>query len=66
MSDFYVPARPLPQYKIQSREGPPSVERQIVPKMLAPLVSYWAPNSFVILFKLETDPNLLENKVSNF
>jgi len=52
VSDFYVPARQLPQHKIQSSEGPPSVELQIVPKMLAPLVSYWAPNSFVISFKL--------------
>lgn len=27
--------------------------------MLAPLVSLWVPNAFVVSFKLETDENLL-------
>jgi len=62
VSDFYVPTGQLPKHKIQSSEGPPSVQLEIVPKMLSPLVSYWAPNSFVISFKLETDPNLLASK----
>lgn len=31
----------------------------MVPKMLSPLVKDWAPQAFVISFKLETDPSIL-------
>lgn len=31
----------------------------MVPKMLRPLVKDWAPQAFVISFKLETDPTIL-------
>lgn len=31
----------------------------MVPKMLKPLVKDWAPQAFVISFKLETDPSIL-------
>jgi len=59
VSDFYVPASQLPEHKIQSSAGPPAVQLHLVPKMLKPLVSLWAPNCFVVSFKLETDPNIL-------
>lgn len=44
---------------MQSGEGAPTISLQLVPKMLAPLVSLWVPNAFVVSFKLETDENLL-------
>jgi len=62
VSDFYVPSEKLPQHKLQSSQGVPAINLHIVPKMLAPLVNNWAPNSFIISFKLETDPNLLISK----
>ncbi|XP_070615085.1 phosphopantothenate--cysteine ligase isoform X3 [Erythrolamprus reginae] len=34
----------------------------MVPKMLSPLVKEWAPQGFVISFKLETDPSILVEK----
>jgi len=62
VSDFYIPAHEMPQHKIQSGEGPLQLSLQLVPKMLSPLVSQWAPDAFVISFKLETDPTLLGKK----
>lgn len=62
VSDFYIPARQLPEHKIQSSVGPPVVQLQLVPKMLKPLVSLWASNCFVVSFKLETDPEILISK----
>lgn len=44
---------------MQSGEGAPTISLQLVPKMLAPLVSLWIPNAFVVSFKLETDESLL-------
>lgn len=35
---------------------------KMVPKMLSPLVKEWAPEAFVISFKLETDPRILIEK----
>lgn len=35
---------------------------QIVPKLLAPLVSLWVPHAFVVSFKLETDESILITK----
>eukprot|EP00088_Acartia_fossae_P030435 TRINITY_DN31416_c0_g1_i3.p1 TRINITY_DN31416_c0_g1~~TRINITY_DN31416_c0_g1_i3.p1 ORF type:complete len:304 (+),score=59.28 TRINITY_DN31416_c0_g1_i3:38-949(+) len=64
VSDFYVPVTSLPKHKIQSSEGPPTVELQMVPKMLSPLVTLWAPNCFVVSFKLETDPSILISKAT--
>lgn len=34
----------------------------MVPKILSPLVKDWAPQAFVISFKLETDPHILLEK----
>lgn len=35
---------------------------KMVPKVLSPLVKDWAPQAFVISFKLETDPSILLHK----
>ncbi|KNC25993.1 hypothetical protein FF38_14471 [Lucilia cuprina] len=51
-----------PTHKMQSGEGAPTISLQLVPKMLAPLVSLWVPHAFVVSFKLETDENLLITK----
>ena len=62
VSDFYIPSSAMPKHKIQSSEGTPKIQLQLVPKMLHPLVKYWVPDAYVISFKLETDPELLESK----
>lgn len=62
VSDFYIPASQMPCHKIQSSGGPLSLSLQLVPKMLAPLVTIWAPNAFIVSFKLETNEKLLEAK----
>ncbi|XP_068018910.1 phosphopantothenate--cysteine ligase [Melanerpes formicivorus] len=62
VSDFYIPASEMPEHKIQSSEGPLQITMKMVPKMLSPLVKEWAPEAFVISFKLETDPLILINK----
>uniref|UniRef100_A0A8C4UV85 Phosphopantothenoylcysteine synthetase n=1 Tax=Falco tinnunculus TaxID=100819 RepID=A0A8C4UV85_FALTI len=38
------------------------ITMKMVPKMLSPLVKEWAPEAFVISFKLETDPLILIDK----
>ncbi|NXI35068.1 PPCS ligase, partial [Galbula dea] len=62
VSDFYIPASEMPEHKIQSSEGPLQITMKMVPKMLSPLVKEWAPEAFVISFKLETDPLILIEK----
>lgn len=59
VSDFYIPSDKMPTHKMQSGQGAPTISLQLVPKMLAPLVSLWVPQAFVVSFKLETDENLL-------
>lgn len=58
VSDFYIPSNELSIHKIPS-SGPPTISLQLVPKILAPLVSLWVPQAFVVSFKLETDERLL-------
>ncbi|XP_025909451.1 phosphopantothenate--cysteine ligase, partial [Nothoprocta perdicaria] len=62
VSDFYIPPSEMPEHKIQSSEGPLQITMEMVPKMLSPLVKDWAPEAFVISFKLETDPSILIEK----
>ncbi|XP_066248649.1 phosphopantothenate--cysteine ligase [Euwallacea similis] len=62
VSDFYVPANQMPTHKIQSGGAAPNIQLQLVPKLLAPLVSLWVPLAFVVSFKLETDENILITK----
>ncbi|KAG9352941.1 hypothetical protein JZ751_017517 [Albula glossodonta] len=59
VSDFYIPASEMPEHKIQSSNGPLQISMKMVPKMLSPLVKDWAPQAFVISFKLETDATIL-------
>ena len=59
VSDFYIPAREMPEHKIQSSDGPMNLSLHLVPKMLLPLVKDWVPEAYVISFKLETDISIL-------
>ncbi|CAL8340014.1 unnamed protein product [Merluccius merluccius] len=62
VSDFYIPASDMPEHKIQSSNGPLQISMKMVPKILSPLVKDWAPQAFVISFKLETDTSILLDK----
>ncbi|PVU90130.1 hypothetical protein BB561_005012 [Smittium simulii] len=62
VSDFFIPNDQMSEHKIQSSEGELFLKMSQVPKFLKPLVKSWAPRSFVISFKLETDESLLEEK----
>lgn len=48
-----------PTHKMQSGQGAPVIQLQLVPKILSPLVNIWVPQAYVVSFKLETDENLL-------
>ncbi|XP_016045067.1 phosphopantothenate--cysteine ligase isoform X3 [Erinaceus europaeus] len=65
VSDFYVPVSEMPEHKIQSSGGPLQITMKMVPKMLSPLVKDWAPNAFVISFKLETNPSIVIDRARN-
>ncbi|KAJ3348063.1 hypothetical protein GGF32_006403 [Allomyces javanicus] len=63
VSDFYLPRARLAEHKIQSA-GAKGLDVRLdpVPKFLVPLVRDWAADGFVVSFKLETDPALLDSK----
>ncbi|XP_046629300.1 phosphopantothenate--cysteine ligase-like isoform X2 [Neodiprion virginianus] len=61
VSDFYIPPNEMSVHKIASTK-PQTISLQLVPKILAPLVSLWVPNAFVVSFKLETNKDLLIDK----
>ena len=62
VSDFYVPFEEMAEHKMQSSAGPPDIKLTNSPKMLMPLRHVWAPESFVVTFKLETDESILVKK----
>ncbi|KAI8827238.1 DNA/pantothenate metabolism flavoprotein [Fimicolochytrium jonesii] len=62
VSDFFVPAGKLAEHKIQSSGGELNLKLDQVPKIIFPLVDRWAEKGFIISFKLETDPSILDSK----
>ncbi|GJQ13255.1 hypothetical protein GpartN1_g5046.t1 [Galdieria partita] len=73
VSDFYVPESELPEHKISSSvlqgdeedwQASQSYLLRLyhVPKCLGLLKSKWAPEAYVVAFKLETDANVLLEK----
>lgn len=68
VSDFYIPTSALPHHKMPSagRGGTLALELAAVPKCLAILRSSWAPEAYVVAFKLETDWDLLRLKVRTY
>lgn len=61
VSDFFVPTEQLSLHKIQS-SSQLELHLSPVPKMLGELTGRWAPQSFVVSFKLETDAGILMAK----
>eukprot|EP00871_Galdieria_phlegrea_P001341 jgi/Galph1/2207/GphlegSOOS_G903.1 len=64
VSDFYIPEELLPEHKISShiKDGKLQLTLSPVPKCLGTLRNVWAPQSFLVSFKLETDNHILLNK----
>uniref|UniRef100_A0A061RJX6 Phosphopantothenate-cysteine ligase n=1 Tax=Tetraselmis sp. GSL018 TaxID=582737 RepID=A0A061RJX6_9CHLO len=62
VSDFYLPWDRMAEHKLQSSAGALELSLEHVPKMLGVLRTEWAPDAFVVSFKLETDEGLLEQK----
>ena len=67
VSDFYIPMMDKSEHKIQSsssNEGTLTLLLKPVPKVMGSLRKVWAPNAFLVAFKLETDINILRQKAS--
>lgn len=62
VSDFFLPWKQMVEHKIQSSDGPLHLQLAMVPKMLGTLRSTWAPQAFIVSFKLETDEQILIKK----
>ncbi|KAL3315876.1 hypothetical protein Ciccas_005489 [Cichlidogyrus casuarinus] len=62
VSDFYIPPESRTEHKIRSSVNL-SLELQHVPKVMGLLKKFWAPNCFIVSFKLETDVDLLRQQV---
>lgn len=65
VSDFFVPADKLSEHKIQSSDQSLTLRLEPVPKVLGTLVDSWAPDAYVVSFKLETDGDLLIPKAES-
>lgn len=54
VSDFYIPSQRLPQHKIQSglKADGLTLQLSLVPKCLRILCQEWAPNAFIVSFKV--------------
>ncbi|XP_025415648.1 uncharacterized protein C4B3.18 [Sipha flava] len=62
VSDFYIPPNEMSEHKFQSKDGPPMIALRLVPKVLKAVTHIWAPNAYIISFKLETDNRILIQK----
>lgn len=62
VSDFYIPTEQMSEHKIQSRDGPLQLTLTPVPKMVQLVRLQWCAKAFLITFKLETLPELLQHK----
>ena len=51
----------MAEHKIQSSTGL-NLNLSQVPKMLGTLTAQWAPNSYIVSFKLETDESMVIKK----
>ena len=63
VSDFFLLPSAMSEHKIQSSGAGLSLCLDPVPKCLASACSQWAPEAYLVSFKLETDEKLLESKV---
>jgi len=65
VSDFYVPLRDMNTHKIQSSDGKPYLALTNTPKMLYMVSNIWAPEAYLVSFKLETDTTILLDKATS-
>jgi phosphopantothenate-cysteine ligase len=65
VSDYYMAADAMAIHKIQSSSGALELSLTPVPKAVYSLVTDWCPSAFVVTFKLETDPEILEKKATD-
>jgi phosphopantothenate-cysteine ligase len=68
VSDFYIPHDKMAEHKIQSRNVPIGelhLVLQQTPKMLGKIKTEWCPEAMLITFKLESDPNVINQKVAD-
>ena len=65
VSDFYIPYSQMGEHKIQSAEGDPHIPLTNTPKMLYLVAHEWAPEAYIVSFKLETDTSILLKKASS-
>lgn len=64
VSDFYIPISERSEHKIQSGTNDDGLVLNLkpVPKVMGHLRQLWAPDAFVVSFKLETDKDILRQK----
>ncbi|CAF1313265.1 unnamed protein product [Rotaria magnacalcarata] len=62
VSDYYIPDDELTEHKIPSGQNELIIRLKPVPKLLGAIKGEYAPNAFVISFKLETDEKILGEK----
>jgi phosphopantothenate---cysteine ligase (ATP) len=65
VSDFYIPIEDKSIHKIQSSgsdDDSLTLHLKPVPKVMGSLRRQWAPNAFLVSFKLETDIEILRRK----
>ena len=62
VSDYYIPNEQLTEHKIPSNQNELIIQLKPVPKLLGCIKSDYAPDAFVVSFKLETDEKILKDK----
>ncbi|CAF1051319.1 unnamed protein product [Adineta ricciae] len=62
VSDYYIPNDELTEHKIPSGQNELIIRLKPVPKLLGSIKGEYAPEAFVVSFKLETDEKILEEK----
>lgn len=65
VSDFYIPYNIMQVHKIQSSAGAPQILLTNTPKMLYMVTHVWAPQAYIVSFKLETDTSILLDKATS-
>jgi phosphopantothenate-cysteine ligase len=66
VSDYYIPRSEMSEHKMSGArpDGTISLTFHHIPKAMGTLRACWGPNAFIVSFKLETDPAVLEAKAS--
>ncbi|CAF0888285.1 unnamed protein product [Adineta steineri] len=62
VSDYYIPNDELTEHKIPSGQNELTIHLKPVPKLLGFVKGQYAPEAFVVSFKLETDEKILQEK----